>query len=546
MRLKKSLPSLVALGVGMMCAVALLRLWTRNRADLRRNQAVRTAPAGEINGAPAAAGVDALTQSLLTTLQGLLTRSDARPREAVLSFKDEAAYRRFLDRAAKSGLSVVGQIDRFLSVRVRYDTFASLREDLLQHTGDFEGLSANYLMAIPGPPTKEDRAAFNAVPFRNQALEFLGVDPRSPAYARWGQGVTIAVLDTGVAPDATFGTSRLRAIDIGLGTTAGTGGEDGHGTAVASLAVGATPDAPGVAPAANLLSIRVTDANGASDLFTVAQAILAATDAGAKVINISLGGYATSTTLDAAITYATAHGAVIVAAAGNDQASQLTWPAADPRVVSVGAIDANEQQLNFSNSGAQLQITAPGYGVQTAWLEGQRAYVDGTSISAPLVAGAIAAVLSESPALTPGQAWEAIRQTTSDAGAPGADPDFGHGVLNLGWAMNRNDLTRVDTAISSHYYDAATRELNVVVQNRSAVAVTGLNLLIDVAGKNTTQPIPPLAPGASHIVAVPADADTLPTGASQPISSELKNPPGIVDAVPANNRKTSVLAPTGK
>jgi hypothetical protein len=253
-------------------------------------------------------------------------------------------------------------------------------------------------------------------------LEFLGVDPKSPSYATWGQGVTIAVLDTGVAPDPTFGSLRYRTIDIGLGSTTGSGGEDGHGTAVAALAVGAAADAPGIAPAANLLSIRVTDASGASDLFTVAQAILAATDAGAKVINISLGGYATSATLDAAITYATTRGAVIVAAAGNDQAAQLTWPAADPRVISVGAIDAAEQQLTFSNSGPQLQITAPGYGVQTAWLNGQRAYADGTSISTPLVSGAIAAVLSQNPAMSPGQAWTVIRQTTSDAGAPARTP----------------------------------------------------------------------------------------------------------------------------
>src|SRR6185295_11172621 len=104
--------------------------------------------------------------------------------------------------------------------------------------------------------------------------------------------------------------------------------------------------------------------------------------------------------------YAGNRGAVIVAAAGNDQAAQLAWPAADPRVVSVGAIDAAEQQVSFSNSGPQLQITAPGYGVQTAWLNGQRASVDGTSVSSPLVAGAIAAVMSQSPGLSPQQAWD--------------------------------------------------------------------------------------------------------------------------------------------
>lgn len=543
--MKKLSALLFALGVGVLCALLLLWLSARNRTDA---QQFRTARAAAVPvPAPAAVPVlDPVTQSLLTALQGLLTRSDTRPKEAVLSFKDEAAYRRFLARARQAGLTILGELDAFRTVRVRYDAFSSLQKDLLPHAGDYEGVSANYLMTIPGPPAKQDRASVNAVPFRNQALEFLGVDPASAARANWGQGVTIAVLDTGVARDPTFGSLRFRTLDIGLGTTAGTGSEDGHGTAVASLALGASADAPGVAPAANLLSIRVTDANGASDLFTLAQAILAATDAGAKVINISLGSYATSTTLDAAITYATAHGAVIVAAAGNDQAAQLTWPAADSRVVSVGAVDAAEQQLAFSNSGPQLQITAPGYGVQAAWLDGQRVYIDGTSISAPLVTGAIAAVLSTTPGITANQAWTVLQQTTNDAGAPGDDADFGHGILNLSWAMNRTDLTRVDTAISSHYYDAANHEIDFVVQNRSALAVTGLNLAIDATGKTSTQPIPPLAAGATYVVKVPVDAAALAAGTTQKFSTQLLNAPGVTDAVPANNRRSSVLSPTGK
>ena len=394
--MKKILLPLTALAVGVICAALLLWMWTQDREDSRRLRAVRTQPAMAAALAPAPAAVevsrDAFTRSLLAALEQLLTRADIRAKEGLLTFKDEAAYRRFLARAQKVGLTILGQLDALRAVRVRYDSLAALRGDVLANAEDYAGVSGNYVMTIPGPPAKDDRAAIAGVPFGNRALEFLGVDLASPARATWGQGVTIAILDTGIVRDTTFGDYRVRTLDIGLGSIAGNGSEDGHGTAVASLAAGASRDAPGVAPAANLLSIRVTDANGTSDLFTVAQAILAATDAGAKVINISLGGYATSGALDAAIGYATAHGAVIVAAAGNDQAAQLAWPAADPRVVSVGAVDAAEQQVTFSNSGAQLQITAPGYGVQTAWLDGQRVTVDGTSASSPIVAGAIAAV----------------------------------------------------------------------------------------------------------------------------------------------------------
>ena len=543
--MKKNLLPLVALAVGVTCAALLLWLWTQDRADARRHRATSAARAATFapaNPGQPADAPDTFTRTLLAELERLLTRADTRAKEGLLTFKDEAAYRRFLSRAQKSGLTILGQLDALRTVRVHYDTFAALRGDLLANTDDYAGVSANYLMTIPGPPAKDDRAAVNAVPFGNRALEFLGVDLASPARATWGQGVTIAVLDTGIARDVTFGDNRVRTLDIGLGSTVGNGSEDGHGTAVAAVAAGAAADAPGVAPAACLLSIRVTDANGASDLFTVAQAILAATDAGAKVINVSLGGYATSSALDSAIAYASNRGAVIVAAAGNDQAAQLSWPAADARVVSVGAVDAAEQQVTFSNSGPQLQITAPGYGVQTAWLDGQRATVDGTSISAPLVAGAIAAVLSQNPQLTPAQAWSVLQQTTHDAGAPGDDPDYGHGILNLGWAMNRNDVTRVDTAVASHYYDAANREMDFIVQNRSALAVSGLTLAIDAAGTASTQAIPALAPGATYVVKIPVNPAALAASGSMKFVTQLVNPTSLTDAVPANNRKSSVLS----
>ena len=544
--MKRNPAYLAALALGGICAALLLWLWVHDRADAQRLRAARADAPLALTPAPAPAANPApnpVTLSLLAALQTLLTRNDTRAKEAVLSFKDEDAYRRFLARAQKSGLTLLGQLDALRTAHVRYDAFSALQKDLLDNSADYDAVSANYVMTIPGPPAKDDRAPVDAVPFGNRALQFLGVDPAASARAAWGQGVTIAVLDTGIARDATFGDARVRYLDIGLGTAAGTGSDDGHGTAVASLAAGAAPDAPGVAPAANLLSIRVTDSTGASDLFTVAQAILAATDAGAKIINISLGGYATSATLDAAIAYARDQGAVIVAAAGNDQAAQLAWPAADSRVISVGAVDAAGQQVSFSNSGPQLSLTAPGYGVQTAWLDGGRVTVDGTSISAPLVAGTIAAVLSQTPSLTPTQAWSVLQQTASDAGPPGDDPDYGHGILNLGWAMNRNDPTRIDTAISSHYYDAANHEMDFVVQNRSALDVTGLTLAIDAAGTPSTQLIPPLAPGAIYVAKVPVDAAALAAGASLRYTTQLINPSGVTDAVPANNRKSSVLSP---
>jgi hypothetical protein len=473
-------------------------------------------------------------------LRRVLLRADARPHEAVFTFADAAAYGRFLDRAQQLGLTVLGQLNALRTVRVRYDSLATLEGDLLAHGKDYASVGANLYVRIPAAPAKVARDAIDAVPLRNTTLDFLGV---GGDHGDWGRGVTLAVLDSGVAPDATFGPGRVQYLNIGQGTLPGVGAEDGHGTAVAALAAGAAPDAAGVAPAATVLSIRVTDDAGESDLFTVARGILAAVDAGAPVINLSLGGNGTGAVLDAAIDYATAHGTAIVAAAGNDQAAQLAWPAADPRVISVGAVDALAQQVVFSNAGPELQISAPGYGVQTAWLDRQRVYMDGTSASAPLVAGAIAAVMSQNSGFTAAQAWAVLRQTTSDAGVPGADPDYGHGVLNLDWAMNFSNPAHLDPAVSSHYYDRAARQMEFVVQNRSAQAVSGLTLEVDTNGFTTPYRVPGIAAGASYVVSVPVDPQTLATGPGLTFTTQLVTPAGFTDSNVVNNRLSSHLAP---
>lgn len=528
--------------LGLACGFVLLWIATASFPSQTQNTKPKTQnPEPRDLPSPAFAGSHSKLPTPNPKLLNLAARSAvaARPNEAVLTFKDAAALERFVERAARSGLSILGRSDALRSVRVRYDSLAGLDADLSAHPDDYAAATPNDYFGIPQPPAKQDRAELDQVPFRNDTLAYLGASGDRSA---WGRGVTIAVLDTGVASDPTFGTGRLQTLDIGLGRAPGSGPDDGHGTSVAALAAGAASDAAGVAAAANLLSIRVTDASGLSDLFTISQAIVAATDAGAKIINISLGGYATGPALDAAIAYATQKGAILVAAAGNDQAGQLAWPAADPRVLSVGAIDRAEQQVIFSNSSASLQLTAPGYGVQTAWLDSQRAYVDGTSAAAPLVSGALAAVLSQNPSLTAQQAADILLATASDGGAPGADDAYGRGILNVGWAMNRQNPGYVDTAVASHFYDPATNQMQFTLQNRSGRSVTGLSLSVTSGTTTIPQTVPSLAPGETYVARVPVSDTTLRTVGSLTFATQLNNPLGVTDQVPANNRKTTTLS----
>ncbi|MFT3784349.1 MAG: S8 family serine peptidase [Nibricoccus sp.] len=537
------------------CGILILALW-RSKPGSSRPAAIVGQPADVSKvssqdvdrlmslNVPANATSRELLASISEKLRARLERSTARPKEAVLTFKSPEVFRAFLARAEQNGLHVISRIDAFNTARIQYDSLNQLARELLENATDYTQIAANYFISNPAtPPQAEARAARTQLPVGNHLLSALSVTGSAQG---WGSGVTIAILDSGVAADSTFGVGRLQAIDIGFGTNPAGGREGGHGTAVASLAAGQNEDAQGVAPSANLLSIRVTDDDGKSDTFTVARGILAAVDAGAKIINVSLGGYGTNFALDYAIEYAVSRGAVLVAAAGNDQAAQLTWPAADSRVISVGAVDGAGQQVLFSNSGDQLQITAPGLALQTAWTDGKRVNFSGTSGSTPIVSGAIAALMSQDPSLTPAQAWQVLLNHTNEAGRPGTDPDYGNGVLNLGWAMARNDPTRIDTAIASHYYDAGNQQLQIVLQNRGTQAVASLDLNIDVNGAVQHYPVTWLPAGATSIVNLPLSTSQLAAAGQIELRTELINPSGAVDQLPANNRRSSTLSSTSR
>lgn len=483
--------------------------------------------------------LNATTAELSQKLSTRLTRPDTRAHEAVLLFKNADGYRRFLARAAQVGVIVAGQIDALNVVRVRvraYDTFAA---DLVARAADYGGISANTFVSMPPPPA--ERLVTRQVGVGNNLLATLGV-PAGTDTSTWGRGITIAVLDGGAVPDPTLG-ARLRYLDIGLGY-AGTGASGLHGTSVASIVAGSAADAPGIAPASTVLSIRVIDTDDKADVFTVTQGIVAAVDGGAQLINLSLGGYSMSDVLTRAITYATDKGVVIIAAAGNDGINRLVWPAADPRVVSVGATDATGRQASFSNSGPQLRLTAPGIGIQAAALANQRAPFSGTSAATPVVTGALAALLSQTPGLTATQAVALLQTYSDDGGAAGTDPNYGSGTVDLGWALARADTTRTDTAVSSHYYDADTASLEVVVQNRSARPAANLTLAIELNDRASTIAIPALSAGQSLAVPIPLDAAT----AAAPITlrTRLDNPEGVTDASPANNTRASRIDLSGR
>jgi hypothetical protein len=311
------------------------------------------------------------------------------PNEALLTFRSEEARDRFAKQAAAYGLEILDTIPQLNSTRVRYGRLEDLRDSIASSTGDFANVEGNLWLSIPGTssPLPDPNNQGGRAPFGQGWMNAINA---TGDRTQWGDNVTVAVLDTGVLVHPTFAEGQITRLDlVGDGQSF-----HSHGTSVASVIGGQHPQAPGVAPGAQLLDIRVANAEGYSVSSTLAQGIITATDRGAQVINISLGGYGDSAILGQAVAYAFQRGAVVVAAAGNDAYGQLAIPAAYEGVISVGSVDANNRQAYFSNAGAGLDLAAPGVGVVFAWGTDKIALVSGTSQSSALVAAAAATYLA--------------------------------------------------------------------------------------------------------------------------------------------------------
>lgn len=462
--------------------------------------------------------------------------AEALPGQRVLTFPDRAAMERFLARNSK--LRVLGRIDPLYSVRVSFPRLSDLTNSL---EGEQALSTLVFPVQIPTPP--EGGVQPGAVGLGPNLPEWLGV---SGDRSSWGSGVTVAILDTGVTANPTLAGTKVTSQYL-IEPPADPADWNGHGTAVASLVAGSDTLTPGVAPGASLLSIRVADDNGSSDTFTLAQGILNAVQAGASIINISLGSYGDSPVLSDAVQYALSKGALIIASAGNEQLAQLAYPAAYQGVISVGAVDANSEHMLFSNEGSTLSASAPGYLVNTAWSNGESVAFSGTSASAPIVSGAIAALMSSGTGtpMTAAQAWSVLQTNLDDAGAPGPDPVYGGGLIDLGRALRSGIPGIVDAAIASNYVapSASSPEnpvLEVTVQNRGTTPLVNATVETTIPAGTTTFNIPTLPVGQIATFDVPLY--TTP-GTPVPISSEVRLSGGQTDAFPANNRRADLYTP---
>ena len=234
-----------------------------------------------------------------------------------------------------------------------------------------------------------------------------------------GEGVTVAVIDTGVAyedRDEFRAVPDLRGARFAPGydfvnDDAHANDDHGHGTHVAGTIAQRTDNGEGVAGVAfeaTLMPLKVLDMNGMGNSADIAEAIRWAADHGARVLNLSLGGGGYSKIMADAVAYAADKGALVVCAAGNGGRAKVEYPAAYPGALAVSAIGPSGRLASYSSYGPQVAISAPGGDIRASGVaehgilqntirreavgQSHYAFYQGTSMATPHVAG-VAALL---------------------------------------------------------------------------------------------------------------------------------------------------------
>ena len=343
--------------------------------------------------------------------------------------------------------------------------------------------------------------------------------------------VRVAVLDTGTTPASDLQPREVPGFDmISDPNVAGDGdGVDGnprdvgdgngiqpssfHGSHVAGTIGAATNNNSGVAGvtwASQIMHVRVLGIGGGST-FDITNAILYAaglpnssgqTTERCHIQNLSLGGGGFSQSAQDAVNAATANGSLIIAAAGNENSSTPSFPAAYDNVVSVAAVDFNRNRAPYSNFHPTVDIAAPG-GDVSANLNGDDfadgvlstkpddtvtptnfenfAFFQGTSMAAPHVAGVAALVLSQNINLTPADITAILLGTATDLGAAGRDNQFGEGLVNAFAAVSQaagggaDPSLSIDAGTVLFESAAGTSRVNISNVGGGLLEVTGVN-----------------------------------------------------------------------
>jgi hypothetical protein len=404
----------------------------------------------------------------------------------------------------------------------------------------------------PPPPPPPSGTNYNDAEYqRSNGANFHSAITAYNAGAT-GQGIKIALVDTGVNPNLDEFAGKIDPASQDVAANRGITDTEGHGTATAAVAAAARNGSGmmGVAFNSTIISLNTANPNDCDpkdgckhSSADIARAIDFARIGGARVINISLGGDDPSLAVNQAVARAAAAGIVVVMSAGNSGASSTgdnpegfgLSAASAGNVILAGAVDSSRTIASFSNragSGQAFYLAALGSRVTAPDETGALFLWSGTSFSAPIISGAVALLASAFPNLTGQQIISILFNSADDAGAPGVDAVYGHGILNIARAFApQGTLSLPDSKVpvtpmagtgSTPMGDAGPRLAGVVILDGYSRAYV-MNLADTLQHAAQEQPLASALQGGVHSAAVGAGG----TAVSITVQRNLMGQPNV-------------------
>lgn len=258
-----------------------------------------------------------------------------------------------------------------------------------------------------------------------------------------GEGIKVAVLDTGVDFNHRDLQQNIRDVIDFTGSRYGALDVNGHGTHVAGIIAAADNQTGmiGVAPEAELYCAKVLSDTGGGKIESIIKGIRWAIAQQVDIINMSLGTpIEPENELHETIKLAINQGIIIICATGNNNA-KVCWPAAYDETIAVSAMNHQYERAEFSNYGIQNKIIAPGVDILSTYKNGTYAKLSGTSMATPIISGSAALFMSyykktygKRPTVQ--EVYQALLNATVDLGKEGKDEYFGAGLINLAKLLN--------------------------------------------------------------------------------------------------------------
>jgi type VII secretion-associated serine protease mycosin len=345
---------------------------------------------------------------------------------------------------------------------------------------------AAFVLACAAPVVAVPPAWAETMRDRQWYLQTLDVAAAQKITA--GDGVVVAVLDTGVGTHPDLDGQILDGTSyIGEPGSFRTD-NDGHGSSMAGVIAAKGGNADhllGIAPKSKILPVRIASSRSQMGPTNIPEGIRWSVDHGAKVINLSTGGTVIDRTAEDAVRYALDHDVVIVAGSGNTTqfpaGSGVIAPARFPGVVAVSAIDRDGKAWDGAIRGPEVVLSAPGVAIPLVSASGGNRVVgyyptaNGTSIATAVVSGAAALIRAKYPQLPAKDVIQRLISTADDAGPPGRDPDYGYGRLNLVKALTADVAPVAANPLLAASPPAAPAEASKGLGDR-------VNLLVVAAG----------------------------------------------------------------